>query len=248
MVELSIVLVVIGLILGGVTVGNDLINASKLRSSIAAIEQYRTAVRMFQDKYNLLPGDLSASSTTKFGFTAPTGPQWAACSEDGLIEDVYCNNPPYILAGESAVFWTHLTEAKLIKGKYTPPISAPGGGITGGINLPILPVGGSIIVQTDGTGKNWFGTGINDVTSGTSYTANSAKMLTTDAYAIDKKVDDGMPNTGTVQATAIYNSGGTNVVAPIGATATSCAQDGTPAATYMVTSGGKRCNIRFELQ
>ena len=61
-------LVVIGLVIGGVLVGQDLINAAAMRAQISQIEKYSTAVHTFQSKYGGLPGDLSDPYATQFGF------------------------------------------------------------------------------------------------------------------------------------------------------------------------------------
>src|SRR5271156_5113213 len=57
LIELSIVLVIIGLIVGGVLVGQDLIKAAQLRASITQITQLNTAANSFDRKYNGIPGD-----------------------------------------------------------------------------------------------------------------------------------------------------------------------------------------------
>src|ERR1700746_416796 len=69
LIELSIVLVIIGLIVGGVLVGQDLIRAAEVRATISQIEKYNTAVNTFRGKYNALPGDLNAAAATAFGFS-----------------------------------------------------------------------------------------------------------------------------------------------------------------------------------
>src|ERR1700691_433072 len=73
LIELSIVLVIIGLIVGGVLVGQDLIRAAEVRAQISQIEKYNTAVNTFRDKYNALPGDLPPTVPTQFGFAARAG-------------------------------------------------------------------------------------------------------------------------------------------------------------------------------
>ena len=67
LVELSIVLVIIGLIIGGVLVGRDLITAATVRAQIAQIEKYQTAVNTFRGKYGYLPGDIPDPAVTQFG-------------------------------------------------------------------------------------------------------------------------------------------------------------------------------------
>ena len=59
----------IGLIVGGVLVGQDMIKAAELRAAVGQIEKLDTAVNVFRNKYNGIPGDLP--NPTNFGFTAP---------------------------------------------------------------------------------------------------------------------------------------------------------------------------------
>src|SRR3954463_15618522 len=62
LIELSIVLVIIGLIVGGILVGQDLIKAAEIRATVGQIEKYNSAVNTFRTKYNGIPGDLSGSA------------------------------------------------------------------------------------------------------------------------------------------------------------------------------------------
>src|ERR1700679_178462 len=68
LIELSIVLVIIGLIVGGVLVGQDLIRAAGVRATISQVEKFNTAVNTFRGKYGYLPGDIPQASVTQFGF------------------------------------------------------------------------------------------------------------------------------------------------------------------------------------
>ena len=58
LVELAIVLVIIGLIIGGVLVGQDLIEAAETRKQIQEIERYDAAANTFRTKYKGIPGDI----------------------------------------------------------------------------------------------------------------------------------------------------------------------------------------------
>jgi prepilin-type N-terminal cleavage/methylation domain-containing protein len=62
LIEMSIVLVIIGLLVGGVLVGQDLIRAAQVRKTGTLIEQLNTAVNTFKLKYNCLPGDCANAS------------------------------------------------------------------------------------------------------------------------------------------------------------------------------------------
>src|SRR5579863_4925333 len=69
LIELSIVLVIIGLIVGGILTGRDLIDAASQRAQITQIERYQTAVHAFQAKYGgYLPGDIPDPAASGFGF------------------------------------------------------------------------------------------------------------------------------------------------------------------------------------
>src|ERR1700733_3923945 len=68
LIELSVVLVIIGLIVGGILVGRNLVDASEVRAQITQIEKLNQAVNTFRDKFNGIPGDLILTSATQFGF------------------------------------------------------------------------------------------------------------------------------------------------------------------------------------
>jgi prepilin-type N-terminal cleavage/methylation domain-containing protein len=119
LIELSIVLVIIGLIIGGVMVGRDLIIASQVKQQVSQIEQFDSAVNTFKLKYNGLPGDLVNANNFGLGKVADnlvfpyntTGNG----NGDGNIRE-YWGNPN--MNGENVHFWLHLANAQLIQ----PPI------------------------------------------------------------------------------------------------------------------------------
>jgi prepilin-type N-terminal cleavage/methylation domain-containing protein len=115
LIELSIVLVIVGLIAGGVLVGQDLIRAAEVRATISQIEKYNTAVNTFRGKYGYLPGDINNAAATQFGFAA-RGQYAGEGDGNGLIEGVSNNAPSsnngmYESAGETLMFWSDLTYA-----------------------------------------------------------------------------------------------------------------------------------------
>lgn len=69
LIELAIVLVIIGLVVGSVLVGRDLIHVAMLRAQISDLIKYETAVRTFQGKYNALPGDMANATSLIPGVT-----------------------------------------------------------------------------------------------------------------------------------------------------------------------------------
>src|ERR1700712_5355694 len=83
LIELSIVLVIIGLIVGGVLVGQDLIRAAEIRATISQIEKFNTAVNTFRGKYNAIPGDMNLSTAITFGFATTNRATGAATAGQG---------------------------------------------------------------------------------------------------------------------------------------------------------------------
>jgi prepilin-type N-terminal cleavage/methylation domain-containing protein len=70
LIEMSIVLVVIGLVVGGILTGQSLIAAAGVRAQIAQIENFNTAANTFFEKYGYLPGDIPAGPAAQFGFAS----------------------------------------------------------------------------------------------------------------------------------------------------------------------------------
>ena len=85
LIELSIVLVIIGLIVGGIVVGRELIKVAELRAILAQKDKFTAAVNTFKIKYNALPGDMFPSTAAKFGMFTFTG----IGAGIGLFGDIY---------------------------------------------------------------------------------------------------------------------------------------------------------------
>ena len=111
LLELSIVLVVIGLVIGGITAGQSLIRSADLNNAITDIEKYRAAVANFELKYDSLPGDMSNAQSI-----------WPSCVDNGSNS---CNgNEDNVINTSSTIFeyvrfWQHLALAGLIEGNYS---------------------------------------------------------------------------------------------------------------------------------
>ena len=239
LIELSIVLVIIGLIVGGVLVGQDLIKAAYVREQISQIEKYNTAVNTFYGKYQALPGDMNNSVATAFGFAA-RGPNGGEGDGNGIIQTDNANQPygaatygaPGIV-GESGRFWVDLTTANglnlnLIDGGFSSAI------IDGCINgcagdvmaasvgqyFPAAKIGNGNYVyvwsggwftvdfSTPGDGKNYFGISVvTRISEYGSVSAINAGLTVKQAYDIDRKVDDGYPQSGNVTAQGLMIDG-----------------------------------------
>lgn len=133
LIELSIVLVIIGLIVGGVLVGRDLIQSSEIRAQIKQIEEFKTAVNTFKTKYGYLPGDMPPTQASQLGFFTFTGTYAGKTylkfinATWGSLRFGFGDNSGDIDAGgsggEQDAFWQHLSEAKMINGTYGGSVS-----------------------------------------------------------------------------------------------------------------------------
>ncbi len=107
LIELAIVLVIIGLLLGGVLKGQELINSAKVKNLASDFKNTQVYVYGYQDKYRSVPGDDHRADTNVQGVPATDGTQ------NGVIEGDWLE--PAATA-ESCVFWQHVRLAGLAAG------------------------------------------------------------------------------------------------------------------------------------
>jgi prepilin-type N-terminal cleavage/methylation domain-containing protein len=214
LVELSIVLVIIGLLVGGVLVGRDLIKASEIRAQIKQIEEFKTGVNAFKLKYNYLPADIPVTETAHLGFfTFSNGGGTflsGACCGYGSTRFGWGSNSGDIENGERYVFWQHLTEAKMIGGQY--------GGSVSAVNY--LKTSDGLPTNPTPSYSDWdiflpqskFSKGDNHIFVEANARYTQKKLFSSSlanifhfyassyrAFTIDSKIDDGVPNAGTIR-------------------------------------------------
>ncbi|MES2983806.1 MAG: prepilin-type N-terminal cleavage/methylation domain-containing protein [Pseudomonadota bacterium] len=218
LVELSIVLVILGLLVGGILAGKSLISAAELRAVTTEYTRYITASHTFRDKYFALPGDM-ANATAVWGkddtnCTGHTGSNATpgTCNGDG---DGQITSAAGVSAtGEMFRFWQQLSLAGLIEGTYsglsgpTLYMSYPGADVVPGTNTPAskfgkggwamlyLPVPAGDSSTYARNYKNMFTIGMRRA----NFLPLDALFKPEDAWNIDKKIDDGVPGTGKVMA------------------------------------------------
>jgi len=214
LVELSIVLVILGLLTGGILAGQSLIHASELRSISADYTRYNTAVFAFRDRYFGLPGDLS-NATSFWGAASNVSP--SACRAAIGTGTQTCNGngngvvETYITSqyAEIFMFWQHLVNAGLIEGNYSGITGTGGNNNATAANLPPSKLSGAYwMVYNFGTTFS----GSSTLFDGPYYenllqfgglTATSSNtnpiLKPEDSWNIDTKLDDGRPATGVVR-------------------------------------------------
>ena len=209
LIELSIVLVIIGLIIGGVLVGQDLINAATIRAQISQIEKYQTAVHTFELKYGYLPGDIPDPAASAFGF-AQRATYGGGGDGNGVIGTSAVGSGAYALEAENLLFWEDLSKANLIEGSFSTAnkntILCFGGSlaINASLYFPKSKLGsnGYVYVWSGGwtasDGNNYFGvTGVVGCFN-SNYVLSVPSITVGQAYSIDTKIDDGLPQSGNV--------------------------------------------------
>ena len=221
LIELSIVLVIIGLIVGGVLVGQDLIRAAGVRAQISQIEKFNTAVNTFYGKYQALPGDMNGTTATVNGFNTSGRDTGGGTGDgNGLIEGNGGSNGGGGIQGdgETGMFWSDLTYANgmnlnLVEGSFTTACEGLCTHIIVMISttpnidnyLPRAKIGrGNYIYALSTLGLNYYAlTTLIWIhgTSGGQVPVNATPGLTVnEAYKIDSKIDDGFPQSGNVTA------------------------------------------------
>ncbi len=213
LLELSISLVIIGLLVGGIMLGKQLIQQARLRGTIAEIDQYLKAAKLFQDQYMALPGDMK-NATSIWGaadadpetckYTIGTGTQTCNGDGDGRITWQVAHSDTWY---EQFRFWQHLSNAHLIQGQFS---GVTLGGAAGtqvyslGVNAPASSVKGGVyfaqnlsLAEAQALSAQFF------VVNYGNYlrlaTESSGAVLTpAEAYQIDEKMDDGLPFSGKV--------------------------------------------------
>lgn len=269
LIELSIVLVILGLIVGGILVGQDLIKSAAVRAQITQIEKYNQAVNTFKGKFGALPGDMPAATANQFGFAA-RGLGEGQGDGNGVIEGLWgcgwtTNYGIGEATGETVTFWVDLSGAaggNLINGTFTVGSETaipPQVTLTSTPNVaaffPDARIGGGnyVYVYSSG-GINYFG--LSAVTGSNCYELSSGSTIPVlSAYRMDTKIDDGLPTTGAVLAQYL-NSGisTTSVVsAPNAASDNTTTCYNTTSNTYSISSYANygadgNCALSFRFQ
>jgi len=235
LVELSIVLVIIGLIISSVLVGQDLVRSAELRAVVTEYEGFNAAVGTFRGRYNGLPGDIQGQ--TDYGWQGNG-------NEDGLL---VATGAAAHGATENVFFWNHLgsTGAALISGSYAGvAITNTAAATTGG--LPSTRVGGFWGVFT-ANGYNYYILGAAQPNAANNQTT-AAILNALDARGIDEKIDDGRPGRGVVQARGANNTNAdaaaTTQAAAGGTTACTFGAD-VPSSQYNTQNENEVCTLRI---
>ena len=218
LVELAIVMIIIGLLIGGILKGQELITNARVSATVAQAKAVESGISGFRDKYAGMPGDIGTAAN-------PPNTRIPNCSNicntagngDGLVQLEAANNNPGIAAttaaSEGKVALPQLSAAGFIGGVQSN--FAATAALTPGTTNPTTPLGGAWqFGYHDGTaaiaGLTAANTGAfllpaghyiaSVLTLGTALGGTNTFMTPVQAAAIDRKLDDGTPNGGSVRA------------------------------------------------
>jgi len=211
LVEIAIVLVIIGLLLGGILKGQEMITQAKIKNVMADFSGISAAYHGYQDRYRAIPGD-DPNAAGRWGAPAVSG------DGNGIVGGAYnavCPAVPVAADPESCKFWDHLRRAGFVAGN--------------GGQQPFNALTGMLGVQT-GDGATPPVATLLDGAGGPGFVGLmmcSANLPDKVAIAVDSQMDDGVSGKGTVRgliqaapnppvgaaavATAAYAETGSNI-------------------------------------
>ena len=234
LVELSIVIVIIGLIIAGVVAGQSIVRQAKLRSVISEVNEYNVAMNAFILEYDGLPGDFNrATSYWPSGGTS-----------DGNGDKIIHVQSPNVNT-EAIRGWEHLSLAGIIPGSFSGD-----GNLEIGVNVPASSIDNKTIylmanLDISLPGTTLFGKSRELIIyTGTELGTNipwGASFAPKEAKAIDDKIDDGIPSLG------IFIAGEGGDYTPYGTHCVDAPWNAgyNPNASYLLNITTKSCRVYF---
>ena len=239
LIELSIVIVIIGLIVAGVVGGQTIVRQAKVRAVITDYNNVKVALNAFKLEYDAIPGDFNRAQA-----------YWpAATSGNG-------NKQIFHYAQEGAYAWDHLEYAELFPGSFTGAASGPG--LEGGVNMPFSSFGGNVAMHFGyvGLASSCHSAGtspvfgviddINVLYVGTIESASvgcprDGFLKVSEAHGMDTKIDDGLADSGFLYSlnTSSSNTDGDRCVDKNAS--------GTGGANYDFNETGENCRLIFNM-
>jgi prepilin-type N-terminal cleavage/methylation domain-containing protein len=181
LVEIAIVLVIIGLLLGGILKGQEMINQAKIKNVISDFNGIAAAYYGYQDRYRAIPGDDGGAAGR---WTAAAANIGAATGDgNGTVAGKY--NNPVTAPAESNLFWNHLRLAGFVSGTGG---SQPNNAATGMIGVETGDGAAVPAPAMVGTAGGFVG-----------LIMCSANLPDKIAIAVDTQMDDGQNDKGQVR-------------------------------------------------
>ena len=227
LVEIAIVLVIIGLLLGGILKGQELINSARVRNLADTNAGIQAAYYGFIDRYRAVPGDMSQTLATQaIGQTITVGG-----NGNGRIDDATYD--------EASALWNHLTLANFLQGGYVGDATTATT-YEAATHTPVNPFNGYMLL---GLSKDYSST----AGEPTSSTTARLSLLIGDnipvdvARELDVKIDDTLPLQGTLRYTT---TAGNSISYSTSEAGTSCT-DSVTTNLWDIASDEQACSLIY---
>ena len=219
LVELAIVMIIIGLLIGGVLKGQQLVDNAKVTSTLAQVKAYQASVNAFLDTYGMMPGDMS-NATSRVPACVAADNNCGDGNADGFISmstdaddgsggtvsteslspdwDTLSNG-----SSEADMSWKHLGLAGLITGidtdsdptELTWGVTHPSSTLRGGFEMYYDTDFSDVGPASSGLVLRLSNTGMG---AGTMGSTGLEPATPNQAANMDRKLDDGQPSNGIV--------------------------------------------------
>ncbi|MCB1581107.1 MAG: prepilin-type N-terminal cleavage/methylation domain-containing protein [Rhodospirillales bacterium] len=210
LVELAVVMIIIGLLIGGILKGQELITNARVTSTASQMESLGAAYNTFRDQFNAIPGDMGSATARLANCpnTSACGIDISATANNGIIDENVGEAP----ADEGIAFFGQMLAAGLITG-----MDGSGQTAAMGVTNPTASIGGGFMVGDTRTGTlngfdgTEFRAGIYLVLNGVAATVDGSNGAVTGVQAanIDRRLDDGNALTGSIISDNGQNCRGT---------------------------------------
>jgi prepilin-type N-terminal cleavage/methylation domain-containing protein len=182
LVEIAIVLIIIGLLLGSILKGQEMINQAKIKGVLADFSGISAAYYGYQYRYGQIPGD-DPNAATRWTTPLPA----TAGNGNGVVEGSYNNDgDPCVATVEACSWWDHLRRSGFVSGTGS---NQPYNKLAGMIGVQTGNAAGGLTLGFDGAATGGFGGLI----------VCSANLPERVAIGVDTHLDDGVPIAGTVR-------------------------------------------------
>ena len=196
LIEIAIVLVIIGLLLGGVLKGQELITSARVRNLISQQDGIKAAYFGFLDRFRALPGDYNQASTN-----INCTPACTNGNNNGQIQSIAGGGT----IDEHVAAWEHLSKAGFINGSYTYSLAPPTT-----TSAPTNPYAQFLQLIYDN---------VYEGTATARHNLKTGNQISSDILAeVDRKVDDGIATTGSFRASTYTTGAATDAACFVAAT------------------------------
>lgn len=212
LVELAVVMIIVGLLIGGILKGQEMIANAQVTSTVAQAKAVDAAFSTFRDMYDAVPGDMTTPAARLPGCNA--GTQCVVAGDgNSRVGTPATFSAVAALGTENTAFWAQLSAADLITGIDTSTAATANWGSA----LPSSKIAGGFKIgyeTGDGTNAGTVGLVAAAAPRGGHYLAltgapavavggaGSDVLTASKAARVDRKMDDGLANTGSVRAAA----------------------------------------------